>query len=203
MDKVSARIEPTFDDLGPSERQEEAVEDWVAGAERVSPEREAELAALWQGLLEAIYADDDEMMAMQKALAGLATSDARLLLQIDPGWSHIDDDERANKLASLGLLRRPRLRDMIGTTAIAYAGTGLIGLVVVIAAPALAQALYYDLEDVNRFTEVFRVFGWLVLVLGCVFLVARPIRLAGSMRLTALGRKLQAMGTKYLSANKS
>ncbi|WP_274427300.1 hypothetical protein [Chelativorans sp. YIM 93263] len=89
----------------PTERQAAAMLDWAEEAQKVDPERENDLAALWQGILGRIYKDDEteELVALLKQMN---RSDARVLLDLPSSWFPREelDPIRAERFQRLGLI---------------------------------------------------------------------------------------------------
>jgi len=187
----------------PTERQADKLDEWAEFAQNIDPEKDTELAALWQALLSEIIRDDPDADDLIGTLRQLNAADAQALLDMSQGWmpEAVVDELRVTKLVNLGLLERYRLsRDRrLSWLFIAAAFLGL-------AIPILWISTTVGSGESNGlpFTTRQLVLWGLFTVLGAgIYLVASMFLKYASVRLTRLGRKLQEEGLTYRASRRA
>lgn len=204
-DRVLKIDPPDLDQDGPTERQFEQAENWAAEAEAVDPERDAELSALWEGLLSSIYRDEDDIAEMMAAVRAMDRRDATVLLKLEHYWTKPHDRSESSSLARLektGVVERysalevassVRLQSLVVAlvfvAAFGFLLPGIVGRV------GLESAAFFE-EQVRQMQSLL----W-AMALGCAAVLAFAYtRFWGSFRLSPLGERLQRSALRFLGS---
>lgn len=188
----------------PTERQAEAMLEWAGEAQKVDPEREDDLAALWQGILGRIYRDEDTEYLVS-ILKQMNRGDAKALLEMPKGWFRREDLDpvRVEKFQRLGVLASFNWRQAIPSTlplalmvvlisvTIAYAFPALLTVREGEAGPTSAEKLLAAMSVPLAFIPIF--------VLATVFF-GPIVRRLSSVRLSQLGLQLRDSGSRFYKA---
>jgi hypothetical protein len=176
---------------------------WVDEAQKVNPEAEADLAALWQGILADIYrneGDSDELMA---ALKLMKRSDALALLQM-PRRRWIEQDvigrSRATHFQTLGLMEPFGWRDARQREFMNYPMLAFMAVICAFSAIMLLSALppYAAPVPASVLAGAGLMLGAMALLLGALKVISH----IGNYRLTRLGQRLRNNGLKYWKPSK-
>lgn len=200
------RLKPELEvDDPPTESAERFAQEWGEGAQSVDPQREADLAALWQGLLGSIY-DGDDVELQIVTLKKMTSTDARMLLNFRDHRADLERDQ-IERLRALGLIE---LRPFIDThrhllvqatllatvTFLVYNAADLSA--VLVPAGMLSSS---DIDQISRVAHLLAPFLLLVVAatagIAILSSLARSSALAKRARLTTLGRRLRESASTY------
>ncbi|WP_156913562.1 hypothetical protein [Mesorhizobium sp. WSM3224] len=187
--------------IEPTERQAAAMLDWAEEAQKIDPEREDDLAALWQGILGRIYNDEDteELVATLKQMN---RGDAKALLEMSTEWfpGETLDPIRSARFQRLGLLVlfdwRPEVRDRLPSSILFVVAAVMAGFVI---PPFLTvQIGEGGASGMSRLIAALSVPLAVTLALASAMAFFGPImRRISNVRLSRLGQQLLESGSRY------
>ncbi|ARP65496.1 hypothetical protein A9K65_020570 [Mesorhizobium sp. WSM1497] len=201
-DRVLRLDPPDLDSDGPTERQFEYAEEWAEGAEKIEPERDKELSALWEGLLSEIYRDGDDIQEMMQALKAMERRDAILLLNTGSGWAiprHQAEQHGLERLARIGVVERYSALRRAGQTRVqSLAILGIFAVAIGFLLPNLLGFL--PMSETGK-AELLR---YQTILFSCVAVCTAVLaftytRFWGSFRLTTLGDRLKMSAQRFLN----
>lgn len=180
----------------PTERQAHLLIDWVAQAQKVDPEKEDDLAALWQGILSGIYRNEADTEELITILNQMNRTDARALLDLgSERWLSRNalDGTRVVHFERLGILARYGWVDASNEL------SRLPAAIMMTMTFAFVMHAWAALDNNSRpgLTEALAPLGYAAFGSVLIFAAMLITRRAGTFRLTNLGRKLRKSGLNY------
>jgi hypothetical protein len=186
----------------PTEKQFKLVNDWVESAQEIDPE-DPEIAALWQGLLGAIYKKDPDTTEWLSILKQLDEGDAKLILNIDGRYvpDSGPDERRAEKLAHLGVLETFSLSRFLRREGSILALLFMLLISCGVFSFLMPLPFFFPDWDPDRTDAARRLAGIFFII--CAFGVVTPIARhlahgSGVYSLSEFGGRLQKSGHRYL-----
>jgi hypothetical protein len=182
-----------------TERQAVALIEWAEEAQKVDPEKEDDLSALWQGILGGIFRNEPDSEEMIAVLKQMKRSEARALLELQStAWFHREeiDPARVVHFEQLGLLTRYAWYEVHRQDLKFLLTAASIFLSFAFLLPALAIINPIWRTDAKT-SEAIAFFGYLASGTMLIFGVMRIAQIFGKLKLTHLGRRLRESGLKY------
>lgn len=184
--KQVAKISPPVG--GPTERQAEAVLDWVEDAQKVDPENEPELAAFWQSLLADIYNNDPITDDIRPILKTMSRGDARVLLGLQPHSRQMHvESPYLERFSGWGIISKARSQAVLWRSSMLGVASLTIGL--------LSQSLPLNLG--NYTDGLLPAMGLLIGGTGIFASITLAINIINSYQLTRLGERIVLDARKY------
>jgi hypothetical protein len=169
-------------------------DEWRESAEKIDPEHEPEIAALWEGLLSSIMRGDAYAGDMLAALQALRASDAWLLMRLSQLSTPTYSQEAAyTRLYSAGLIGKFKVStypyNIFFSVAIFAAFTGVI-------AASVQKVFEIDIfKYTGKHVGILAIAAFLLVGMG---MFSTMIYSLTKYRLTRLGQRLKNNGQRYM-----